>query len=133
MRTMQPNEPDLQALMQHDATTPVVMINLLKFKATTADGETGEAVYNRYARNAAALVAEVGGRLLWQGRADHLIVGGPEDRWDRVLLVEYPSRAAFALMLQLPEFATVQGDRQAALEETVLIAATTERSLLHDT
>ena len=132
MRTMKPNEAELQELMRHPDTTPVVIINLLRFKAATGDGETGEEAYNRYAQNASAFVAEVGGRLLWQGRADQFIIGGPEDRWDRVLLVEYPSRAAFLKMLQIPEFQTVQADRQAALEETVLIAATTERSVLHD-
>jgi hypothetical protein len=38
--------------------------------------------------------------------------------------VEYPSRAAFIQMTQLPEFQKVQEERLAALECTVLMAST---------
>jgi len=119
------NQEELQKLMQHPDDKPVVMINLLKFKTTTESGESGAALYARYAQNAAPLVAKVGGKLLWQGKAEQYLVGGDADRWDKVLLVEYPSRAAFMQMTQLPEFQEVQKDRLAALERTVLIASTT--------
>ena len=124
MKTMIPNEGELKRFAQCPDDQPVVMINLLKFKTTTESGESGEAVYTRYAQNAAPFVAKVGGKLLWQGKADHFIVGGEEDRWDKVLLVEYPSRAAFIQMIQLPEFQEVQKERLAALECTVLMAST---------
>ncbi|MFQ5637894.1 MAG: DUF1330 domain-containing protein [bacterium] len=127
---MKTNEDELQRFMQHPDEKPVVMINLLNFKTTTDDGESGEEVYNRYVQNVGPVLAKVGGRLLWQGQADQLIIGNKEDDWDRVLLVEYPSRAAFLKMLNLPEFQAVQTDRQAALENTVLIATTTERGVL---
>ncbi len=124
MKTMTLNEDELKSFAQCPDDQPVVMINLLKFKTTTESGESGEAVYARYAQNAAPLVAEVGGKLLWQGKAGHYIVGGEEDRWDKVLLVEYPSRAAFLQMTQLPKFQEVQKERLAALECAVLIAST---------
>ncbi|MFQ5652331.1 MAG: DUF1330 domain-containing protein [bacterium] len=132
MNTLTPNEEELQKLMQHPDTSPVVMVNLLKFKTDTGDGETGEEAYTRYTQNAATFVAKIGGRVLWYGHADQFIIGGPEDRWDRVLLVEYPSRAAFLKMVQMPEFQAVQKERQAALERTVLIATTTLRSAYPD-
>jgi len=72
-------------------------------------------------------VASVGGKLIWQGQPTHLIVGEDADRWDEVLLVEYPSRAAFAQMVSDPRFQEVQKDRLDALEETVLIACTPQR------
>lgn len=127
MKNRTRNEDELQKLMQHPDSQPVVMINLLKFKATTGAGESGEEAYNRYMQSAAPLLAKVEGRLLWQGQADQLIIGGPDDRWDRVLLVEYPSRAAFLQLLNMPEFQSAQRERLEALESTVLIAATTER------
>lgn len=130
MPEIQINDDELRKFMQHPDTGPVVMLNLLRFKSSTDDGESGLAAYTRYMQNAARFLEQVGGRLLWQGRADQLIIGGPEDRWDRVLLVEYPSRAAFLQMVGDPEFQAVQVDRKAALEETVLIAATTELGLL---
>jgi len=130
MNTIAPNQEELQKFMQQPDDKPVVMINLLKFKATTESGESGEAVYARYAQHAAPLLASVGGRLLWQAKADQYIVADETQRWDRVLLVEYPSRAAFLKMTQLPEFQEVQKERVDALESTLLIAATTEGGVL---
>ncbi|WP_456429993.1 DUF1330 domain-containing protein [Rhodocaloribacter sp.] len=130
MRTITLNEDELRRFMAHPDDGPVVMINLLRFRPTTDDGESGEAAYARYAGRAVPFVAQVGGRLLWQGKADQLLIGGEGDRWDRVLMVEYPSRAAFLKMVAMPEFQATQADRVAALESTVLIAATTERGVL---
>lgn len=132
MKTMTLNDEELQRFMDHPDTQSVVMINLLKFKTTTDGGESGEEAYNRYSQNVAPLLAKVGGRLLWYGQTDQFIIGGAEDRWDRVLLVEYPSRAAFLTMINMPEFQAVQKDRQAALENTVLMATTTLNSELSD-
>ncbi len=119
------NEEEMQQFMQHPDSGPVVMINLLKFRRQTEDGESGEAAYQRYTQNVAPLLAKVGGKVLWYGLPQQLLIGGEEDRWDRVLLVEYPSRAAFLQMVNEPEFQTMQQDRLAALERTVLLASTT--------
>jgi len=119
------NEQELQKFAQQPDDKPVVMINLLKFKAVTETGLTGEELYDRYAAQAAPFVAQVGGKVFWQGKAEQYISGGEADRWDKVLLVEYPSRAAFLKMIQMPEFQATQKDRLAALESTALIAAAT--------
>ncbi len=127
MRTLDTNSEDLNAFMEQPEVGPVVMINLLRFRERTDSGEAGVEVYARYASNAAPLVASVGGKLIWQGQPTHLLVGENADRWDAVLLVEYPSRAAFAQMVSDPRFQEVQKDRLDALEETVLIACTPQR------
>jgi len=132
MKPITLNEDELRRFAAHPDDGPVVMINLLRFRPTTDAGESGEAVYARYARRAAPFAAQVGGQLLWQGKADQLLIGGEADRWDRVLMVTYPSRAAFLKMVAMPEFQATQADRVAALESTVLIAATTERSTLDE-
>ena len=124
MRTLETNSEELRSFMEQPEAGPVVMINLLRFRKHTASGEAGAETYARYARNAAPFVAAVGGKLLWQGRPTHLIVGEDADRWDRVLMVEYPTRAAFAQMVSDPAFQAVGKDRLDALEETVLIATT---------
>ncbi len=124
MRTLDTNSEDLQAFMGQPEAGPVVMINLLRFRERTESGEAGVDVYARYALNAAPLVASVGGKLIWQGQPTHLIVGEDVDRWDKVLMVESPSRAAVAQMVSDPRFQEVQKDRHDALEETVLIACT---------
>ncbi len=119
------NEQELQKFARQTDNGPVVMINLLKFKEKTGSGLTGEELYNRYAAQAAPFVAKVGGKVLWQGKAEQYISGSDADRWDKVLLVEYPSRAAFLKMIQMPDFQATQKDRVAALESTALIAAST--------
>ncbi len=59
-----------------------------------------------------------------QGQPTHLLIGGDTDHWDKVLMVEYPSRAAFVKMVSDPAFQDIGKDRVAALEEMVLIATT---------
>ncbi len=124
MRTLETNDEDLNAFMSQPEEGPVVMINLLRFREQTQSGESGAEVYARYAQNAFPFVAAVGGKLLWQGKPTHLIVGADSDRWDKVLMVEYPTRAAFAQLVSDPEFQKIGKDRLDALEETVLVATT---------
>ena len=124
------NQEELQKFMQHPDDKPVVMINLLKFKNEKEDGVDGTELYRCYKQKAAELLKQVGGKLLWLGKADQYIIGDENDKWDEVLLVEYPSRAAFFKMISLPEFEEVQKDRKASLKSTVLIASTTIGSVL---
>lgn len=131
MANIEINQEELQKYMQHPDNQPVVMINLLKFKNETEDGVDGTELYKCYKQKAAELLKQVGGKLLWIGNSDQYIIGGDNDKWDEVLLVEYPSRAAFLKMISLPEFEEVQKDRKASLNSTVLIASTTIDSALH--
>jgi len=132
MRSLNANMDEMNRFAQDPDSGPVVMINMLRFKEQTSDGESGEAAYARYMKEAAVFIEIVGGRLLWSGQADQWIVGGPEDRWDKVMLVEYPSRKAFTSMLEISEFQEALKIRSAALEETVLIASTTQASAIAD-
>ncbi len=119
------NNDELQKMMQLPDENPVVMINLLKFKTETANGNSGKEVYQQYMKQAAPLLAKVGGRLLWKGTVENYIVAGDSDHWDQVLLVEYPSRAAFLKLVNMPEFQAIQVLRSEALEDTVLISSNT--------
>jgi len=125
-RTLEPNMDAVQAMASSTTDGPLTMINLLRYKRS--DGTSAEGVYAEYMQQAAAFLAQVGGRLVWMGRVDHVLIGLESDRWDRVLLVEYPSAAAFLSMLSLPGFADAQQLRKSALEETVLLAAVQENA-----
>ncbi len=120
------NNDELQKMMQQPDDNPVVMLNLLKFKTETVNGESGKAVYQQYMKQAAPLLAKVGGRLVWKGTVENYIVAGESDRWDQVLLVEYPSRAAFLALVNMPAFQAIQALRSEALEDTVLISSTSQ-------
>ncbi|HVL33735.1 MAG TPA: DUF1330 domain-containing protein [Actinomycetota bacterium] len=121
---IQPRGLQLKALAEADDGSPVVMLNLLKFKAH-AQGEegTGAGAYARYAAELERILAEVGGSVLFLGRASQVVIGDDaEQDWDVVLLVRYPSRAAFLEMIARPDYQDAQAHREAGLANTVLIA-----------
>jgi len=111
-----PNLDQFQALAASPDEGSVVMLNLLKFKPG------GEESYLRYGDAAKDMVEERGGRLVWSGRAQQVLIGDPNADWDVVVLVEYPSRKAFMEMVSSPEYLQAHADREAGLERTVVVA-----------
>lgn len=111
-----PNLDQFQALTAAPDEGPVVMLNLLKFKQGGAES------YERYGDAAIGMVEERGGRLLWSGRAEQILIGDPGADWDVVALVEYPSRAAFIEMVSSPDYLAAHADREAALARTIVVA-----------
>jgi uncharacterized protein (DUF1330 family) len=53
-----------------------------------------------------------------------VVIGGESDDWDAVILVEYPSRAAFLDMTSSSDYREVSKDRSGALIDSRLIAMT---------
>jgi uncharacterized protein (DUF1330 family) len=121
--SIRPNKDQFVELASSADEGPVVMLNLLKFK-TKAKGEEGSGAeaYQRYGETAVKMVEEQGGRVLWQGRADQILIGDPQEDWDSVVLVEYPSRQAFIAMVSKPKYEEAHEHREAGLERTVLVA-----------
>jgi uncharacterized protein (DUF1330 family) len=111
-----PNVDQFQALVAAPDEGPVVMLNLLKFKPG------GLEAYLRYGDAAREMVAELGGRLVWAGRAEQILIGDPAAHWDVVALVEYPSRAAFIEMVSSPAYLEAHAEREAGLERTLVVA-----------
>ena len=112
-----PRGRDLKHYLAEDPGGPVVMLNLLRF----ADG--GREAYAQYA---AALnetfLPRYGGVVLYAGDGSTTLVAETGQDWDAVLLVQYPSRAAFTEMVADPEYQTVTGLRTGSLTEAVLQA-----------
>ncbi|ETW24743.1 DUF1330 domain-containing protein [Mycobacterium gastri] len=97
---------------------PVVMINLLQF------GPDGAASYQRYAKEVQPYLDSVEATVVYAGDASH-VVAGDIDRpwWDAIVVVRYPSRAAFVAMVTNPGYhENAHVHRAAALESTHLIA-----------
>jgi uncharacterized protein (DUF1330 family) len=132
MRHIEPSENQLNMFLEKtDDSKPLVMINLLKFKRSNGDPEEGINAYSRYMSNVAPFLSQVGGRLLWLGDVDQVFIGSEEnDAWDRVLLVEYPSRKAFLEMVSNPEYQKIHQDRDAALEDSALLPSKTILSMM---
>ena len=122
-----PTHANIEALMADDSGHPVVMLNLLRFraKAVYADGRptdlTGRQAYDLYAAPMQKIIDAGGGKLLFGGDIASLVIGDVEDLWDTCLLVEYPSAAAFAAIVTSPEVAEIAVHRAAGLDGQLLI------------
>ncbi|HEU5034949.1 MAG TPA: DUF1330 domain-containing protein [Mycobacteriales bacterium] len=113
-----PKGADLKRLLAEDPGGPVVMLNLLRFKA---DG--GRASYDEYARALSeTYLARYGAEVIYAGDGSTALVAEDGQAWDAVLLVRYPSREAFCRMVADPEYQQVTRFRTEALEEAVLQA-----------
>jgi hypothetical protein len=73
---------------------PVVMLNLMRFRETSRDGNgSGWDAYLRYSKLTIGLIKAQGGTIIWTGDAEAVALGVPDaHRWDYVALVRYPSR-----------------------------------------
>jgi uncharacterized protein (DUF1330 family) len=126
MKTLTPTREQIEELMKCPDEGKFVMINLLKFAGGKNKGSgAGQEAYGRYAKAVAPMLEKIGGRLLWMGSVNHVFIGMSEDKWDMVLLVEYPSRKAFIQMISTPEYLDAHKYREAALENSALLASST--------
>jgi uncharacterized protein (DUF1330 family) len=112
-----PTKEQFLALAQDQRPGEVVMLNLLKFRPGG-----GSESYGTYGQAASKMVEERGGKVLWMGRAEHVVIGEEGDEWDAVALVSYPSKQAFVEMVTQPKYMEAHEHREQGLERTVLIA-----------
>ena len=111
---------------------PIVMLNLLRFrKEADYSGHPGEpacsgreAYHGRYASAVKDLMRRNGARLVWLGPVLAPLIAPPEELWDEMMLVEYPTFGAFRNMIADPEYQAAVHHRMAALEDSRLIATT---------
>lgn len=105
---------NIEALSTLPDDTPVVMLNLMRFRERSLDGNgSGWDAYLRYSALAIKLIKAQGGTIAWTGTAEAVALGRPEEnRWDYVALVRYPSRAAFIAMMTSPEYAHANIERE---------------------
>ena len=112
INAMQPTPDQVKGFLGTDFGGPLVMVNLLKFKA---DG--GREEYAKYAAGVVACLAKVGGRIIFSGDAKMCLIGNAD--WDAVALVEYPNPQALLTMASSPEYQKIHVHRDAGLEGQV--------------
>ena len=117
-----PTPEQLAQLQTYPKNTPLVMVNILKFKAKTTTGETGQEVYGRYFKNASPFVAKSGAKLIWKGQVHTSVIGNLDNQPQLIFLVEYPSVDHFLAMASNPDYQKIATDRSLALEYGGLIA-----------
>jgi len=119
----------LQALVESRTPGPIAMVNLLKFRerAEYPDGRptalSGREAYLEYAVAMRRIVEAAGGRFLFSGDVEQLVVGEADELWDAVGVVEYPSRAEFQRLALSPEVQAIGVHREAGLAGQLLILA----------
>ncbi len=125
-------EPDPEGLAafseNYPEATPVVMMNLLRFKAAAdyPDGAAepcpGAEAYGRYGLAVEPQIEASGGSVLWRGSQAGMLIGPQDKDWHLVVLVKYPSAAAFLDMVSSEAYRAIALHRTAALEDSRLIA-----------
>jgi uncharacterized protein (DUF1330 family) len=122
-----PTADGILALARNTSSAKIAMLNLLKFreKAVYKDGRhddvSGREAYQRYAGAMTKIVEREGGRILFAGRIEGVVIGEVEGVWDVAAIMEYPSRAAFQRIVTLPEVQEISVHREAGLEGQLLI------------
>lgn len=126
-----PTADQLTAFAGADLTTPIVMLNLNRYRDRAAyddpgpgDDLSGREAYLRYGEVALRAMAEVGAQILWMAPAEQVFAGCDHEVYDEALLVWYPNRGAFLQMLALDWYREALVHRTAALAQASVIALT---------
>ena len=134
MKIAQMPEPEqFKELMEGPDDTPVVMVNLLSFKEHADganEGATGVASYGKYAEKMQKFVESKGGRFLWMGQVDSMLIGESDFEFQVVALVEYPNRKAFVEIASSAHVAEIGKDRKDGLAGQWLIPTTQSGGLV---
>src|SRR3954464_7100933 len=99
---------NIKGLSELDHAAPVVMLNLMRFRERSLDGDgSGWDAYLRYSALTVPMIKARGGTLLWTGDAKAVALGaGQGNQWDYLALVYYPDVAAFIDMMTSAEYET---------------------------
>jgi uncharacterized protein (DUF1330 family) len=104
---------------------PLHMLNLVRLHAMARYPDkrhvTGADAYAAYGRESAPIFAGLGGRIVWRGTFEHMLIGPTEEHWDHCFIAEYPSADAFAAMVRDPIYREAVKHRQAAVADSRLI------------
>ena len=124
------NPFELEALKNHpDTKGPVYMVNLLKYREKSLDGDgSGRDAYYRYGAIAQPLLESLGAVVIWMGSVEHLALNQGEDLdvdWDVVQLVVYPSRDTFIKMVTSEEYLAANVHRENGTEKHLIFALKT--------
>ncbi len=104
---------------------PIHMLNLVRLhdQARYPDGRkaSGAEAYAAYGRESGPVFSRLGGKIIWRGAFELMLIGPQDERWDHCFIAEYPSVEAFVSMIRDPAYREAVKHRQAAVEDSRLI------------
>lgn len=120
-----------RALMLRGLEGPVVMLNLLRFRAVAdysaapdlapAQPISGAAAYDLYVAHTLPWLARSGGAVLFDGDGGDMLIGPDGERWDRAMLIRQTSLDSFMAFADNAEYLAGLGHRRAALVDSRLL------------
>lgn len=120
-----PTKEAFAVFRANDREGPIHMLNLVRLRARAAypDGRqaSGADAYAAYGRESGPIFARLGGKIVWRGQFEQMLIGPSDERWDHCFIAEYPSVAAFVAMIRDPAYREAVKHRQAAVEDSRLI------------
>ena len=128
---LQVSEAAGRAFVMRRMDGPIVMLNLLRFRATadyTAAPElappapvSGADAFARYIEHTLPYLRESGGDLEFIGNGGPFLIGPPDEHWDLVLLVRHRSVDSFLSFAQHEAYLEGIAHRTAAIEDSRLL------------
>ncbi len=101
------------------------MLNLVKLNQTASyeDGTllTGREAYQSYSRQSLKIFTRVGGKIIWSGNFELMLIGPKDEAWDVCFIAQYPNADAFISMVKDPDYQRIVHHRQAAVKTSRLI------------
>lgn len=101
------------------------MLNLVCFNETAQyeDGTlvTGREAYGAYSRESGPIFAKYGGKIIWSGSFELMLIGPADKTWDACFIAEYPDAEAFISMIRDGDYQTAVKHRQVAVKDSRLI------------
>ncbi|WP_398464492.1 DUF1330 domain-containing protein [Tardiphaga sp.] len=120
-----PTKETFSLFRKNDRPGAIQMLNLVRLlpeaKYPDLRTATGAEAYARYGEESGPVFRRLGGRIIWQGRFELMLIGPAHERWDHCFIAEYPSVDAFVQMLRDPVYREAVKHRQAAVEDSRLI------------
>jgi hypothetical protein len=102
--SVDPTREQFEVFKDLPRDTPIQMLNLIRCRekaaypddhANAAAGLTGREAYGEYGRTSSSVFGRVGGRIVWSGRPEAVVIGGGDETWDIAFIAEYPNANAF--------------------------------------
>ncbi len=129
-----PSDANAIALIARGLDTPIVMLNLLRFRDQADYGHapdlapdtpiSGAAAYEIYRAGIEPLLTDSGGKVLFDGAGGHWFIGPEGEGWDHVLLVQQASIGAFLNFAGNAKAQELGLHRTAALADSRLLPLT---------
>jgi len=131
---LDPTQAAGRAFFSRNIEGPIVMLNLLRFRAVAdyaahpelkpAAPISGAEAYDRYITHTMPHLLKSGGEILFYGDGGEYLIGPASERWDRVMLIRQNSAQSFLSFASDEDYLAGIGHRTAALEDSRLLPIT---------